>query len=113
MGSTNYVGAIVKLLEIPKEKFLQKNISFVKCRVQFPQKKSSKMITLTFWGNLARDVVKYYKTNDYILIEGYLSLRNKTNAKSMSKKSKKVEIAVFKLYPFLLKYNQSRDKKVN
>jgi hypothetical protein len=32
--------------------------------------------TSNLWGNLARDVATYYKINDYILIEGYLSLRD-------------------------------------
>jgi hypothetical protein len=102
MGTTNYVGAVVKILETPKQKFLKKNTFAVKCRVQFPQLKSSKLVHLTFWGNLARDVLKYYKTNDYILIEGYVSLRNKANSNPMSKNSKQAEISVTKVYPFLL-----------
>jgi hypothetical protein len=52
------------------------------------------------WGNLARDVLEYYKVNDYIIIEGYLSISKK-------KKSKKVEITVLKAYPFLLTSNMA------
>jgi hypothetical protein len=53
---------------------------------------------LKFWGNLGRDVLDYYKVNDYIIIEGYLSIAKK-------KKSKKIEITVLKVYPFLLTSN--------
>jgi hypothetical protein len=52
-------------------------------------------------GNLARDVATYYKINDYILIEGYLSLRDKRGSNLIAQPSKQIEITVLKLYPFL------------
>ena len=105
MVDTNYIGSIVKILENPNQTTFNNTIPVTKFRVQFPQLRNNTIVTLTFWGNLARDVANYYKINDYILIEGYLSVRNKNLNKSIIKNSKKVEITVLKVYPFLLSYN--------
>lgn len=102
MSDTNLVGGMVKILETPKQKIFDSDIPVTQFRVQFPQVRNTYVVHLTFWGNLARDVVSYYKINDYILIEGYISLRNKPISNGMVPKSKKVEITVLKIYPFIL-----------
>ena len=106
MTDTNYIGSIVKILETPTQKFFNNNISVTKVRVQLPQVRKTKIVNLIFWGKLARDVANYYKTNDYILIEGYLSL-------AYQQTSKKIEITVLKVYPFLLSYNHSLSTRDN
>ena len=100
MTDTNYISSIVKILETPKQILLKNNISVTKFRVQSPHLKGTNIIKLVFWGNLSRDVADYYQVNDYILVEGYVSLNKKQN-------SKKVEITVLKVYPFLLSYDRS------
>jgi Single-strand binding protein family len=104
MGDTNLVSGIVRILETPKQKIFNSNAPITQFRVQFPQVRNTSIVYLTFWGNLARDVVNYYKINDYILIEGYISLRDKNNSNKIISKSKKVEITVLKVYPFVLGY---------
>jgi single-stranded DNA-binding protein len=104
MGDANLVGGIVKILEAPKQQIFNPNIAVTRFRVQFPQVRNTSVVHLTFWGNLARDVASYYKTNDYILIEGYISLRDKKNLNNSISKSKKVEITVLKVYPFVFGY---------
>lgn len=104
MGDTNLVGGVVKILENPKQKIFNTNIPVTRFRVQFPQVRNTSIVHLTFWGNLAKDVVSYYKINDYILIEGYISLRDKKDSAKIISKSKKVEITVLKVYPFVLGY---------
>jgi hypothetical protein len=99
MQNVNYFGGIVKLLETPSKSFFSENKLMSKVRVQLPQARNSTIVNLVFWGNLASDIVTYYKANDYILIEGYLALPNKLD-------SKQVEITVFKVYPFIADYNQ-------
>ena len=99
MADTNYIGGVVKILETPRQKISDNNILVAKFRVQFPQLQNTRIINLTFCGNLARDVVNYYKVNDYILIEGYLSLH--------TQRIKKINITVLRVYPFLLSYNPS------
>jgi single-stranded DNA-binding protein len=100
MSDTNYIGGIVKILEVPKQKFLNNTTAVTEFRVQLPQVRNTTIVHLIFWGNLARDVATYYKINDYILIEGYLSLRDKRGSNLIAQPSKQIEITVLKLYPF-------------
>ena len=107
MSDTNSIASLVKILETPKQKIINNNILITRLRVQFPQVRKNCMVHLTFWGNLARDVVTYYKINDYILIEGYLSLSSKQSLNVNMQKPKKIEITVLKIYPFLLTHDRS------
>ena len=105
----NYIGALVKILETPKQKFINYNTFVIKFRVQLPQIRKIRTVELVFWGNLAESVLNYYRVNDYILIEGYISLRE--NVKDISNQSlKKLTITVLKVYPFLLSSNRSVNK---
>jgi single-stranded DNA-binding protein len=97
MSDTNYIGGIVKILEVPKQKFLNNTIAVTEFRVQLPQVRNTTIVHLIFWGNLARDVATYYKINDYILIEGYLSLRDRQSSSLIAQ-------------PFLLSYDPSAVK---
>jgi hypothetical protein len=99
---TNIFGGIVKILEKPKQINYSSKISVTKVRVQFPQFRNTSIVHLTFWGESAITVAEFYKLNDYILIEGYVSIRKKKLPESYSI-SKKVEISVFKVYPVLLR----------
>ena len=98
MSSTSLISGIVKILENPRQKLINKTIPVTEFRVQFPQTDNNEIINLIFWGNLGKDVINYYKTNDYVIIEGYLSLQNN----ELFQKSKKVKITVLKIYPLLL-----------
>jgi single-stranded DNA-binding protein len=57
-------------------------------------------VKVVCWGNLARDVKNYYRVNDYIMIEGYLSLRDKMKSTNRLGKQnlKQVQITVLKTY---------------
>ena len=107
MVDTNYIGSVVKILENPKYKTIENNISITEFRVQLPQIRKTRLVKLVFWGNLARDVINCYKVNDYIMIEGYISLRNKAVSNLTKQNLKKVEITVLKVYPFLLNLERS------
>ena len=102
MNQTNHIVGVVKILEIPKQKTINDETSIVKIRVQLSQIRSTKIITLTFWDNLAYDIINYYKVNDYLLIEGFLCLRSKKSLDLKMKSAKKVEITVLQIYPFIL-----------
>jgi single-stranded DNA-binding protein len=108
MVDTNYVGSLVKIIETPINKVLNEQISTTQFRVQLPQVRKNRIINLIFWGSLARDVAKYYQINDYIMIEGYLSVRGKAQNKIKSSKQnlKKAQITVSKIYPFSLTLNK-------
>ena len=105
----NYVGALVKILETPKQRFINSKTLVIKFRAQLPQIRKIRTVELVCWGNLAKSVLNHYKTNDYILIEGYVSSRENKN--STKKKSfRKVTITVLKVSPFLLNYKRSLNK---
>ena len=106
MSDTNFIGGVVKVLETPKQDIINNNIFVTRFRVQFPQVRKNSVVHLKFWGNLARDVANYYQINDYILIEGYLSLINQQSSNLSNRLPKKIEITVLKIYPFLLSYNR-------
>ena len=99
MGDTNYLGTIVKILEKPTSKVVNNKIVSVEFRAQLPQVRRAQIINLVFWGNLARDVANYYKVNDYIIVEGYLSLRTKVKSKSTKRNLKKAQVTVLRSYP--------------
>ena len=105
MSDTNYIGTIVKILESPKIKTIKNKISITKFRAQIPQIRKTQIIEIVVWGNLANDVAKYYSTNDYILVEGYLSLRKLVLSESNRKILKRARFTVTKAYPFILGSN--------
>ena len=112
MGDTNFVGGVVKILETPKQIFINKNILFTSFRVQFPQVRKNYVVHLKCWGKLASDVANFYKADDYVLIEGYLSLVNSQSSISINRQSKKIEITCLKIYPIALGYDRSSGHQV-
>jgi single-stranded DNA-binding protein len=100
MIDTNYISSIVKVLETPNSTFFNNTIPVTKFRVQLPQIKNTQIVNLIFWGNLAKNVANYYQINDYIMIEGYLSLNKNYLLNRIKRNSKKVEITVLKVYSF-------------
>lgn len=107
MSDTNYIGAIVKILESPKTKTIKNKISITKFRAQLPQIRKTRVVDIIVWGNLAKDIAKYYNNNDYILVEGYLSLNKVSQLKSSRKILKRARFTILKVYPFLLSSNRS------
>ena len=105
MSDTNYISAIVKILESPKNHTIKNNISVTKFRAQLPQIRQTRVVEIVVWGNLANDVAKYYNANDYILIEGYLSLHKLIQSNSTRKILKRPRFTILKAYPFLLSSN--------
>lgn len=75
MVNTNYLTTIVKILETPHQQFVKTNLSVIKFRAQLPQTRNTQIITVLAWGKLATKLQKFYNSHDYIIIEGYLSLR--------------------------------------
>jgi hypothetical protein len=90
----------VKILNQPILNQFEDNISLVELIVKFATVRKTKTMDtfrVSVWGNLAEDIIKYYRINDYIMIEGYI--RNFLEPGEMDQ----VEISARKIYPFLLK----------
>jgi len=98
MGDTNYVGSVVKILEKPVQTVISDKIVRTDFRVQLAQVRNIQIAHLIFWGNLARDIMNNYQVNDYIMVEGYLSLPDKTDNKLAKRQLKKAQITVLKVY---------------
>ena len=98
MGDTNYVGSVVKILEKPVQTIINGKIVRTDFRVQLVQVRSIQIASLVFWGNLAQEIINNYQVNDYIMIEGYLSLSNQRNNQLAKPKLKKAQITVLKVY---------------
>ena len=102
----NYVTLAVKVIENSGQSFFADGTSLTELTVQLPQlrKNNIKVIfQVSIWGKLSYDVAKYYQPDDYIIIEGYISIRNIDTERVVNLLDKQVEISVFKLYPLLLK----------
>ena len=105
----NYISCIIRILEIPKIELGSNNIEMVRFRVQLPsirnKVQSPIVIYSTIWGNLAYDIISYYRINDYALIEGYISTSSNNNKNDSS-----INLNITKLYPFLFKVQSDKGK---
>lgn len=112
MGDINSFTGVVKILETPQEHKVSSKIFLTKFRVQFSQVRKNKtnILHLIIWGKLGREIAKYYTINDYVLIEGYLSIRDtqKQLISSSQKERRKIQITVSKIYPFNLILNSNQ-----
>ena len=102
----NYVIFTVKVIKNSGQSFFSDGTSLTELTVQLPQvrKNNSKVILqVSSWGKLSYDVAKYYQPDDYIIIEGYISIKNIDTDRFVNSLNKQVEISVFKLYPLFLK----------
>ena len=100
----NYAILTVKVIKNSGQSFFEDGTSLTELVVQLPQisKNYPKLIlNLSIWGKLSYDVAKYYKSNDYLIIEGYILIKNLNvdSLKSLNLIDKQLEISVFKLYP--------------
>jgi len=98
MSDTNYIGSVVKILEKPVQTVIDEKIVRTNFRVQLVQVRNIQIADLVFWGNLARDIMNTCQVNDYIMVEGYLSLPTKTNDKLVNRPLKHVQITVLKVF---------------
>lgn len=102
----NYVIFAVKIIKNSGQSFYADGTSLTELIVQLPQirKNNTKVIfPVSIWGKLSYDVEKYYQPEDYIIIEGYVSIREINTGHILNLLDKQVEVSVFKLYPLLLK----------
>ena len=102
----NYAIFAVKVIQNSGQSFFADGTSLTELIVQLPQVRKNNIkiiIKVSIWGKLSYDVAKYYQPDDYIIIEGYISIRNINTNRAINSLNKQIEISVFKLYPLLLK----------
>ena len=102
----NYSSFICKIVTNPKHTLFENNISLTEFVAQFSRVRNRDCIdtfNIMVWGKLSYDILKSYKINDYIIVEGYISLRSINLDYTLDnsyKHKKQVEITAFKVYPF-------------
>lgn len=101
----NYTIFTAKIIQNLGQSFFPNQMSLTELVVQLPEisKNYPKVIVqVSIWGKLSYDVAKYYQPDDYIIIEGYIRIKNITIGTLENSIDKQVEISVFKLYPLSL-----------
>jgi len=101
----NYSIFTAKVIQNLGQSFFPNQITLTELIVQLPKISKSYptiIMQVSIWGKLSYDVAKYYQSNDYIIIEGYITIKNSTMGSVENLIYKQVEISVFKLYPLLL-----------
>lgn len=99
----NYSSFIVKVIQEPIQRSFKEEFFVTETIVKFPQIKDQKTIKtfrIFIWGNLGHDIIKYYQKNDYIIIEGYISLYLDSSQNNISGEDNKIQISTRKIYPF-------------
>jgi hypothetical protein len=102
----NYGIFTVKVIQNSGQSLFQDGTALTELIVQLPQVIENKpkfILQLSIWGKLSYDVIKYCQPNDYLIIEGHISIKNSTKHNFNKLSDKQVEVTVFKLYPFLSK----------
>jgi len=99
----NYTTLIVKLLGTPKKSSIENEIPVTEFIGKFYQYRKNKytICKLIVWGNLADDLLKYYDTNDYMFVEGHVSIQE-SFIKELNVKTN-IQISVYKAFPYALK----------
>jgi hypothetical protein len=101
----NYTTFIVKIISKPERSLFEIDdneilyTEFVGKFYQF-RKNEYTICKISVWGNLAYDVLQYYQVNDYLIIEGYISLHDSIIEELNLKTA--IEISAVKAYPFAL-----------
>jgi len=102
----NYSTFIVKFITSPEQSFFEDDTSVTEVLVQFAENTNETYVDtfqISVWGSLAYDVKKYYKINDYLIIEGYLSFSENYSESLINDIDNEIEFTVNKIYPFVLK----------
>jgi len=102
----NYSCFIIKIISQPIYRFFENTILNVELIAKFPKIGSKSRVDyfkVLIWGNLTDEIMKYYKINDYLIIEGYIHLNQEIFELNNSIKSNQLQISIKKIYPFLIK----------
>nr|YP_009029357.1 hypothetical protein [Leptocylindrus danicus]AGH28888.1 hypothetical protein [Leptocylindrus danicus] len=103
----NYACLIVKIVKEPEQQFFGHDLKltmteFTGKYVLGRNRKHVDLIKVKIWGDLAYQVKEFYKLNDYLIVEGFISLQNQ----------KFIDMSVQRIYPFLLSSQTSDKDKV-
>lgn len=100
----NYVTVLLKVIKTPQQHFSQTEnlIPVTEFVGKFYQRKSNNytICKVSIYGNFAAQVLEYYHLNDYVIVEGYIRLKESNSIDSNLKSN--IEIIAHKTYPYAL-----------
>ena len=95
---------ILTLAEDPLQDFYENQLSLLEIKATFKylikKKIFSEKFNLLIWGDLCNAIIKYYRKDDCIIVEGYLTISSELNTNSLKNMEKKIELTVINIYPF-------------
>ena len=103
----NYTHFIIKMVTKPEQSSFKKGIlvtEFIGKFYQFRKRKIAsidRLCKISIWGKAGSNFIKHYKKNDYVIVEGILSLR-KSEFGNLNLTTD-IDISVYKFYPLPLK----------
>ena len=97
---------IIKLIEDPEQSSFENSIRVTEVVAQFATKykkttPNKNILRISAWGDLSDNLVKHFRKNDFLVVEGIISLRDNyyfNNAQQGQKKI--VEITLTGFYPY-------------
>lgn len=93
---------IIKLAEDPNQEYYKTQIKFLEIQANFTYLLKEKIfienINLLIWGDQGTDVIKYYRKDDYVVVQGVLSISAELDKTNLKSKEKKIEITVLDMY---------------
>ena len=103
----NYTHFIVKIISKPEQSSFKNGITVTEFIGKFYQFRkianTDKLCKISIWGKSGSSFLKSYEKKDFVIIEGYLSLR-KSKFDDLNITTD-IEISVYKFYPLSLKNN--------
>ena len=108
----NYTTLMIKLLAKPKKIGLsESDIPVTELIGKFYQFRKNKytLCKVLVWGKLAGDLLRYYDRNDYLLIEGHISLQDSI-IEDLNLKTN-IQISAYKVFPYALKFKSKEKEK--
>jgi len=97
------INCVIRILELPEIKLYPNKIPYAKFNIELAKvRKNSNtaIIKAELCGDLVYDFDKYSDINDYLIIEGYVSVFEYDSNQILKKKG--LIIHIIRLYPFLI-----------
>jgi hypothetical protein len=93
---------IVTLAENPIEEFYKTQIKLLEVPANFnyllKEKIFNETVNLLIWGDQANDVLKYYRKDDYVVVEGFITASSEFYQNNLKIKERKIQLTVIDIY---------------
>nr|QXM17676.1 hypothetical protein Ycf41 [Chaetoceros pseudocurvisetus] len=107
----NYTTLMIKLIGKPKKGLLETDIPVTELVGKFYQFRKNKytVCKILVWGNLASDLLSYYDPNDYLIVEGHISLQDSI-IEDLNLKTT-IQVSAYKVFPYSLRFKSKEKDK--